>query len=136
MLTVVFGWLASGNSSTRRPFPSWYSVIPSTLGPCVMPAGSAAATVTPTKKATGASVRASHVGNPVISKQGRRSDTAAYRKSVIGTLRGYSDGRESGAIDGTRPEPFAITLDGQKLEEMSAGGERQRRPAMVDRRTF
>src|SRR6266567_1180681 len=42
MLIVVFGWLASGNSTTRRPLSRRYSVRPSTVGPCVMPGGGAA----------------------------------------------------------------------------------------------
>ncbi len=40
--TVVVGLVASGNSSTRKPFASVYSVMPSTVAPCVTPGGSAA----------------------------------------------------------------------------------------------
>ena len=43
-LTVTFGRDESGNSSTRKPLLSVYSVTPSTLAPCVMPAGNAAVT--------------------------------------------------------------------------------------------
>src|SRR5262245_45823958 len=40
-LTVTFGFEASGNRSTRRPFSSLYSVMPSTDAPLVTPLGSA-----------------------------------------------------------------------------------------------
>src|ERR1700719_4362581 len=42
MLTVVLACDASGNTSTLRPLPRPYSVMPSTDGPWLTPGGSAA----------------------------------------------------------------------------------------------
>ena len=49
---VVVGFDASGNSSTVRPLASLYSVMPSMVGPWVMPGGTAACAPAPTKSVT------------------------------------------------------------------------------------
>src|SRR4029078_951775 len=53
MLTVNFGWLASGKRSTLRPLARSYSLMPSTEAPALTPAGSAAPAA-PTKQNTAA----------------------------------------------------------------------------------
>src|SRR5436190_3590973 len=74
MFTVVFGWLASGNSSTLSPFPSVYSVMPSTDGPCLTPSGSAAtATPAAAKNAMGTSARASQQWKRIMLTLGVRN---------------------------------------------------------------
>src|SRR6266513_6424855 len=74
MFTVVFGWLASENSSTLRPFASVYSVMPSTDGPCLTPSGSAAAaTPAATKNAMGASARASQSRERIMASLGKQN---------------------------------------------------------------
>src|SRR5437762_9426466 len=83
MFTVVFGWLASGNSSTLRPLPNVYSLMPSTDGPCLTPSGSAAAaTPAATKNAIGASVRANQSRKRIMSSLGKRNGRAESLSAV------------------------------------------------------
>src|SRR2546421_8505774 len=84
MFTVVFGWLASGNSSTLRPFVSVYSVMPSTDGPCLTPSGSAAAAMpAATKNAMGASVRTNQ-GRKRIMRGPEKRNGEAESLTTIG----------------------------------------------------
>src|SRR6476659_2643695 len=61
MLTVIFGWLASGKSSTLRPLARSYSLMPSTEAPALTPAGSAAPAA-PTKQNKAAASKARKSG--------------------------------------------------------------------------
>src|SRR5438045_2780525 len=73
MLTVVFACDESGKSNTRKPLARPYSVMPSTVGPCVTPGGSAAC---------------------ATQQQAKRNRTAHARCiRDIGVLMGWTRGR-------------------------------------------
>ena len=76
-LTVTVGLVASGNSSTRRPLASVYSVMPSIEAPCVTPAGSAATAAPATARKAAATrrptkrVREKAMGRNLVFENGR-----------------------------------------------------------------
>ena len=97
MLTVIVGFDGSGKRSTRRPFASRYSVIPSTdatrsgasVDAAAGAAGAGAGCCAPSGAATRAARRAPQ-GRARIETSGRK-ERAQYRE-------GGGSGREWGAV--------------------------------------
>src|SRR6266567_8922517 len=89
MLTVILGCVASGNSSTRNPFPSVYSVTPSTVGPWSMPAG----TVAPGLVDTRARGRARQAIERAESMARTLGQTKPNQRDVAGDAEGSGDSR-------------------------------------------
>src|ERR1700687_1248169 len=92
MLTVVLACEASGNSSTRRPLPRRYSVMPSTDGPWLTPGGSAACALQHNAARTTAAHRRRINGREAIMGAWLAGKGADYTSSLTATRKWVGNG--------------------------------------------